>query len=578
MNKKLLSITLAMLLAAAPLSVAAAADEADTAEAQGVTGTIKFDMGDWNHDDKVCFFIWDTTTNQYATKNGWQDGNTWASKKILGTPVEGEDGIVESYELTLYEGHDTFVIYHDQTTNDQTFNCVLTPAAIGQTAHMADEKIENPVDSEKQDTAAVFDGVEGCGPQLTITSTGNVVGQYSAPNANGAATVAQYIFDRVGTVDKSGVECCTEEKVATAIEKFGTTADDVWAEFQKLADKEGYAEKADPAKAVIFGEEPAQSPDEPVQSPDEPVQSPDEPESVTGTIFFDMGAWNHDDKICFYIWDATTGLNATNKGWQEGNFWGSKKILGTPVEGKDGIVESYEITLYEGHDTFVIFHDQTTNEQTFNCVLTPAAIGKTAHMADEHIENPEDSEKTCIAAIFDDAEGCGPQLTITSTGNVVGQYMAPNANPVKDIAEFIYKRVGTVDKTGVECCSAEKVAAILKAFDASADDVWAEFEKFEGQEGREDYAEKKDPSHDVLFPTEKPDVMLGDVDGDGKVSAKDALVIQRYTIKLAKLDDAQLAAADVDGDGKVSGKDALVILRYSINLAKIPPEKSGSAA
>ena len=199
-------------------------------------------------------------------------------------------------------------------------------------------------------------------------------------------------------------------------------------------------------------------------------------------------------------------------------------------------------------------------------------------MADEHIENPEDSEKTCIAAIFDDAEGCGPQLTITSTGNVVGQYMAPNANPVKDIAEFIYKRVGTVDKTGVECCSAEKVAAILKAFDASADDVWAEFEKFEGQEGREDYAEKKDPSHDVLFPTEKPDVMLGDVDGDGKVSAKDALVIQRYTIKLAKLDDAQLAAADVDGDGKVSGKDALVILRYSINLAKIPPEKSGSAA
>ena len=565
MNKKLLSITLAMLLAAAPLSVAAAADEADTAEAQGVTGTIKFDMGDWNHDDKVCFFIWDTTTNQYATKNGWQDGNTWASKKILGTPVEGEDGIVESYELTLYEGHDTFVIYHDQTTNDQTFNCVLTPAAIGQTAHMADEKIENPVDSEKQDTAAVFDGVEGCGPQLTITSTGNVVGQYSAPNANGAATVAQYIFDRVGTVDKSGVECCTEEKVATAIEKFGTTADDVWAEFQKFADKEGYADKEATAKELLKISD----------------ENTDEPKTVTGTIFFDMGSWNHDDKVCFYIWDATTGLNATNKGWQEGNTWGSKKLFGTPVEGKDGIVESYELTLTEGHDVFIIFHDQTTNDQTFNCVLTPAAIGQTAHMADEKIENPVDSEKQDIAAVFDGVEGCGPQLTITSTGNVVGQYSAPNANGAATVAQFVFDRVGTVDKSGVECCTKEKVATAIEKFGTTADDVWAEFEKLSNKEG---YAEKVDPSKAVIFgenepvQTPEPERKLGDVNGDDKVTAADALVIQRYSINLTKLDDEQLAAADVNGDGKVTAKDALVIQRYSIKLGKIPPERSGSVA
>ncbi len=499
MNKKLLSITLAMLLAAAPLSVVAAADEPEVVSAneKSVTGTIKFDMGDWNHDDKVCFFIWDTTTNQYATKNGWQDGNTWASKKILGKTVDGEDGIVESYELTLYEGHDTFVIFHDQTTNEQTFNCVLTPAAIGHTAHMAKEKIENPVDSEKQDTAAVFDGVEGCGPQLTITSTGNVVGQYSAPNANGAATVAQYIFDRVGTVDKSGVECCTPEKVATAIEKFKTTPEEVKAEFQKFADKEGFAEKAAAAQA-LFAEEKTET--------KEP-EKPDEPKTVTGKIFFDMGDWNHDDKVCFFIWDTTTNQYATKNGWQDGNTWASKKIIGTNVDGKDGIVESYELTLTEGHDTFVIFHDQTTNEQTFNCVLTPAAIGHTARMAEEKIENPVDSEKQDIAAVFDGVEGCGPQLTITSTGNVVGQYSAPNANGAATVARYIFDRVGTVDKSGVECCTREKVATAIAKFGTTPEAVIAEFQKFATQEG---YAEKAAAAM-ALFAEPQPPVDSQDV-------------------------------------------------------------------
>ena len=70
---------------------------------------------------------------------------------------------------------------------------------------------------------------------------------------------------------------------------------------------------------------------------------------------------------------------------------------------------------------------------------------------------------------------------------------------------------------------------------------------------------------------DKPDLsklLLGDVDGDGKISAKDSLTIQRYVIHLRKLDDTQLTAADADGDGKVSNKDALDILRYTIHMSK----------
>ena len=58
--------------------------------------------------------------------------------------------------------------------------------------------------------------------------------------------------------------------------------------------------------------------------------------------------------------------------------------------------------------------------------------------------------------------------------------------------------------------------------------------------------------------------IYGDVDGDGKVTAKDALLLQRYTIKLAKLNDRALLLADVTGDNKATASDVLEILRYTV--------------
>ncbi len=74
---------------------------------------------------------------------------------------------------------------------------------------------------------------------------------------------------------------------------------------------------------------------------------------------------------------------------------------------------------------------------------------------------------------------------------------------------------------------------------------------------------------EVTLPGEKEERLLGDVNGDGKVTAKDALLILRYTINLQKLDDEQLKVANVLGDGKVSAKDAMHIQRCTINNAKI---------
>ena len=62
------------------------------------------------------------------------------------------------------------------------------------------------------------------------------------------------------------------------------------------------------------------------------------------------------------------------------------------------------------------------------------------------------------------------------------------------------------------------------------------------------------------------DYMLGDVNGDGKISVLDATLIQKYISGLVTFSDTQKAAADVNGDGSVSVIDATLIQKYIAGL------------
>lgn len=70
----------------------------------------------------------------------------------------------------------------------------------------------------------------------------------------------------------------------------------------------------------------------------------------------------------------------------------------------------------------------------------------------------------------------------------------------------------------------------------------------------------------AAYAASADEILAGDVNGDGKVSSADSLLVQRYTIGLTKLDDSRLEAADFNGDGKITNLDALQILRSTINL------------
>ncbi len=66
------------------------------------------------------------------------------------------------------------------------------------------------------------------------------------------------------------------------------------------------------------------------------------------------------------------------------------------------------------------------------------------------------------------------------------------------------------------------------------------------------------------------ELMLGDINNDGKVNAIDARTALRVSAQLDTLTDAQADAADVNFDGKVNAIDARLILRVSAQLETLP--------
>ena len=70
------------------------------------------------------------------------------------------------------------------------------------------------------------------------------------------------------------------------------------------------------------------------------------------------------------------------------------------------------------------------------------------------------------------------------------------------------------------------------------------------------------------IPALEPQYILGDANGDGKITAADARIALRISAKLDKIEDFNLplAALDVTGDKKLTAADARKILRISAKL------------
>ena len=70
----------------------------------------------------------------------------------------------------------------------------------------------------------------------------------------------------------------------------------------------------------------------------------------------------------------------------------------------------------------------------------------------------------------------------------------------------------------------------------------------------------------VLDGEYTPKNIKGDVNGDGRVTAKDCSVLRYYIAGMIDLSDEAFSRADVDNNGKVNMKDLLQIRYYVLDL------------
>ena len=57
-------------------------------------------------------------------------------------------------------------------------------------------------------------------------------------------------------------------------------------------------------------------------------------------------------------------------------------------------------------------------------------------------------------------------------------------------------------------------------------------------------------------------ILLGDVNGDGIIHAKDYMMLKRYALGTYELSADRLPAADVTREGKINAKDYMMLKRH----------------
>ena len=63
--------------------------------------------------------------------------------------------------------------------------------------------------------------------------------------------------------------------------------------------------------------------------------------------------------------------------------------------------------------------------------------------------------------------------------------------------------------------------------------------------------------------------VLGDVNGDGEIDARDSLRILKYAVGTYEIKDAFSISADLNKDGIIDARDSLRVLKYSVETYKI---------
>lgn len=240
-------------------------------------------------------------------------------------------------------------------------------------------------------------------------------------------------------------------------------------------------------------------------------------------VFSSYGNW-------LYDWQ-TQYEKMTNEG---GNLW------------------SYEIP--EGPYDLVIF-SVDTGAQTYELVLTDENVGDTA-ISDFKVmlENPIDSNKTGPKTTWKSGVN-GAHLTITSTGNIVGDKLCPTESGADAVAYFI----GTYLPIQPLYVTSEVLKNAMNKFGTNQAEIVDVLER--------EFAEETEYIDEAKTLLGYVEGVSGDVTGDGMVKLTDAINIQKASLSMKSLTAKTTVTGDVNGDGKISVIDAILVQKMSLGMA-----------
>ncbi len=139
----------------------------------------------------------------------------------------------------------------------------------------------------------------------------------------------------------------------------------------------------------------------------------------------------------------------------------------------------------------------------------------------------------------------------------------PYEDPNKVAAEAVDALINAIPET-VTAADRAAIEAARKAYDALTPLQKVFVTGLEKLEKAEKDLEKVDPNGGNDDPTPPVDTVRGDVDGDGKTSAADALEVLKFVVGKIQLTAEQKEIANLNGDSGIGADDALVILRIVV--------------
>lgn len=243
--------------------------------------------------------------------------------------------------------------------------------------------------------------------------------------------------------------------------------------------------------------------------------------------------------------------------------WQSKIERCTKVEeGLYSFDVSKVCTLEEGKYYNVIFCVDI-GYQTHDTLMTSDCYGDTLFCDGTRYECINDDSRMLPAAFWKNQNESvlGPILYLTGSGRFVGTCLPPDKTSEEYLTDFIYYYLD--DAREHRNMSDQELIDDAALYLGLTTDEVSEIIDYVGITIEWDKNYKKPSSSDEASIDEYE---VGDVNTDGKLSVRDATLVQKYLAKITMLNDDKIMLADYDYNGNINIKDATAIQK---KLAKI---------